>query len=85
MATPPPDITLTVDDCFRGVADVVAHCGQLDDECAIAFARNLYETLSQVPNLASATWIAAEQVSRAIGSCARTVTNLVVLTGAGAR
>jgi len=71
---------------FRGVADVVvAHRGQLDDECAIAFVQNLYETLSQVPDLASAAWIAAEQVSRAIGSCARTVTNLVVLSGAGAR
>lgn len=64
---------------FRAVADaVIAHNGPLDDECAVAFAGELYAVLRTVPDLLDAAAIAAVHVKDV---CPRLAENLVCLRG----
>ena len=67
---------------FRPVADtVVAHRGPLADDCAIAFAGELYSVLRLTPSIADAAHLAAEHVLLAEEPpCPAIKANLVVLT-----
>ncbi|MEU8633216.1 effector-associated domain EAD1-containing protein [Amycolatopsis sp. NPDC048633] len=61
------------------VADVViAHEGDLDDECAIAFAGELYRTLPDVDDLGTAAAVAARHVAVSGDACASMADTLVV-------
>ncbi|WP_440099024.1 effector-associated domain EAD1-containing protein [Streptosporangium sp. H16] len=69
---------------FTEVADqVIAHRGELDDACAIAFARHLYEDLHRIPDLGRAARNAARDAVNTDHSCTGVLTGLVVLPERG--
>jgi hypothetical protein len=66
-------------DTLSEVADfVIAHEGELDDECAIEFAGELYRTLPDVDDLRTAAAVAARHVAVSSDACATMVDALVV-------
>lgn len=65
---------------FREVAEtVIAHAGELDDACAVAFAGRLYTELGITGSLASAARAAAATAALTSSFCATMPTDLVVL------
>jgi hypothetical protein len=66
---------------FAPVAEVViAHKGELDDECAVRFAAELYAELNRTPSLAAAARIAAHHTGQSGDEiCALLEQRLIVL------
>ena len=68
---------------FTAVADtVVAHDGDLDDDCAVTFAGELYRCLPHVDGLGAAARIAARHVAAVRHACRAMPDALVVLEAA---
>ncbi len=66
-------------DAFTAVADtVVAHSGALIDDCAVAFADELYRSLRHAGGLGPAARIAARHVADQRHACDRMPTALIV-------
>lgn len=69
---------------FADVAEwVVAHRGLLDDDCAVAFADQLYSALKDDGDLGVAARLAAQHVLLTDSGCSGVVTNLIVLPDDG--
>lgn len=69
---------------FADVAErVVAHRGLLDDECAVAFAGQLYWALKEDGDLGVAARLAAQHVLLTDSGCSGVVTRLIVLPDDG--
>jgi hypothetical protein len=65
---------------FTGVAErVVAHCGPLDDECAVVFAGHLYAALVQTADLGVAARLAAQHTLLTDRSCAGPMAGMLIL------
>ena len=65
---------------FTSVADtVVAHDGELDDECAAEFAGRLYRELRGASSIAAAAHLAAAAAALTSTYCADLEQDLVVL------
>jgi hypothetical protein len=69
---------------FTDVAErVVAHRGLLDDDCAVAFAGQLYRALKDDSDLGVAARLAAQHVLLTDSTCSAVVTHLIVLPDSG--
>lgn len=65
---------------FADVAErVVAHGGPLDDECAVIFAGQLYQTLGRLPDIAAAALLAAQHAVLTDETCAGLKARLLIL------
>lgn len=69
---------------FTDVAErVVAHRGLLDDDCAVAFADQLYRALEDDSDLGVAARLAAQHVLLTDSTCSAVVTHLVIVPDPG--